>query len=316
MTTSWRDVRVSSWDEFEQAVRRQRDYGHGPNRGFAFRGQPNVMWKLEPTLARLMAEYRALARRAPNSTASYFLKAQLQQFKTKAHLSVNLTDLVVNSSATDWLVLARHYGMASPLLDWSFSPYVAAWLAVDGHWSSDGVVWAAPIMHINAQSSPDKDDGLRALMFGASELLDQLSNLEIIDSPARLLFFVPRAHNVRSAIQQGLFSICSDPVGDHAIAIQQLLDRVGLADEILPTRFVIEHSAKREFARILRRMNIHAESLLPGLDGLCKSLNDALLDHTFEDEEWRQRAMVSLTADIRGTSRMYINAPRTTDETK
>lgn len=142
-------IRVRSWSGFEKAIQRvRREHGvyrrtlsDGQNlerkTNILFRGQANHKWKLQTTLERKTSAefnvptYYARALRAKN---------ELESFLGKKWEVPNYTDLEteirekqdggkVHLPAYEFLVYLRHHGYPSPLLDWTESPYVAAYFA-------------------------------------------------------------------------------------------------------------------------------------------------------------------------------------------
>ncbi len=91
-----------------------------------YRGQPNVNWKLVPSI------YRPKARGIHNPDILNDWKSRASRFASP---------MPIND--TEWLVLAQHYGLATNLLDWTTSPLVALFFACDGddQKKSDGCVW-------------------------------------------------------------------------------------------------------------------------------------------------------------------------------
>lgn len=66
--------------------------------------------------------------------------------------------------------------------------------------------------------------------------------------------------------------------------------------ELTLLKIVIRGQAKEEFLQVLRTMNITAEALFPGLDGLGRSVEEMLRYYPGELEAHKERAIKSVIA--------------------
>ncbi len=278
MSTSeeWPERETATFDEFLRAVRPYSSQGFGQFRTFAFRGQAKDEWALRPTLARELKAYEKRTGKMLPSAPSVFEGWLLLQFQQRAHLYAPVESLARGGSDLEWMVMGRHYGLPSRLLDWTYSPFAAAWMACADQPASNGFVWCVSVDHVNAKTS----SGLDALMFGTGEHLNKLVMGMEVDPG--LIFFTPRTHSRRSASQQGTFSISSKGDEDHDIVIPSILSSYPLPKEKTRLRIVIPAGRKREFIRELRAMNVTAETLSPDLDGCCRELLELLRDYPEE----------------------------------
>lgn len=97
-----------------------------------YRGQPNKDWQITPSIFR------------PN-TKGIDGETALNEWKQLA--SRFASPLPVDD--IEWLVLAQHYGLATPLLDWTTSPLTALYFACDDDSQADsnGMVWSIERTH-------------------------------------------------------------------------------------------------------------------------------------------------------------------------
>ena len=122
------ETALDSWEEFLPLVAKLRD------NALVYRGQADSRWKIESTLDRLEARFPI----TPNTTGSapkYFKcppvqrNVHLEAFKeaVRGKRGNNPGDL----SENEWWALAQHHGLATPLLDWTYSPFVALFFAFE-----------------------------------------------------------------------------------------------------------------------------------------------------------------------------------------
>ena len=247
----WPGEVLSSWDNL---ALRASAAGEEVTRGrkLLFRGQPS-QWSLAPSLL------RSLPRGAPFQRFERAEREALRHFQSHAHLFADeqLTQEHVNGSRElAWWTLMQHYGAPTRLLDWSQSPYVAAYFAVDQNPDDDGVVLVVDRSCINDHFSRTRE-AAGGRSFSRTET----------DPPALSAFTLAKKTR-RIAIQQSYFVVATHPNCEH----DELLQTAGA----IVRRWIIPADLKPAVLRHLRTMNVSAQSLFPGLDGLGRSVRERI----------------------------------------
>ncbi len=221
-----------------------------------FRGQRRSDWGLTPSLARL----------SNNLTIDKKLSEKhLTQFKYSIRGRVNHS--ISKMDESDIWALGQHYGLMTPLLDWSHSPYVAMFFAFEGK-----------------DSSLENPKNYSRAIFALNKTKLEKLNINIfVDSL--------NSEHERLISQSGLFT--QSPVGQNntleSFILAGLADRDVDIDEpdvlskfILKIHIPMEQEEERLSCFLsLRRMNLHHASLYPDLIGSsmhCNELTQELYD--------------------------------------
>lgn len=207
--------------------------------------------------------------------AEYILELEqvlLRNFKKYAHSMVRQPDM----SEWQWVSIARHYGLPTRLIDWTFSPLVAMYFATQNSdfFDSDGVIWRIHIDELALTMPSEQQKHLReklARVFSVSMLkdlgLDYFSesrkNAER-EGQETVLIFEPPSLDERIVNQHACFTMMSDA--------RSRLDSWLQRHPHLVTKYRISAKAKREIADSLDACNINPRVLFPGLQGLAETL--------------------------------------------
>jgi len=247
----------------EELYKESWDEGIGRHRSpFVFRGNCCARAGLSTSLMRLAGDaYPALDRLEGHL---------LRNFRKYAHAVPNSD---VGGSIWNWMALAQHHGLHTRLLDWTYSPLVAAHFATDNlaTYDADGAIWCVnhhQILETLPQALREQvaEEGVDVF---TAEMLDHVaSSLEEFDALSKdefVVFLEPPSLDERIVNQFALFSLISNPARSFD---DWLRDHPGLAKLIvIPAEMKWEVRDKLDQAGITERM------LLPGLDGLSRWLS-------------------------------------------
>lgn len=263
MVDGVQDIVIQSWNDLNDAVYGESWQGAiGRYRSsFVFRGIASArLATLSTGLMRLGGAYTEMEGHL------------LRNFRKYAHLDVIQT--VPDDSTWHWLAMAQHHGLPTRLLDWSYSPFVAAHFATASveQYGSDGLIWA--FNYVEAQQHLPRL--LRQILndeasnvFTAEMLQRSASTLAAFDRLETdgnhfVAFFEPPSLDSRIVNQYALFSLMSSP----AVSLDEWLDR----HPELFRRIIIPSEVKWEVRDKLDHANITERVLFPGLDGLSSWL--------------------------------------------
>jgi hypothetical protein len=252
---------LHSWEAFEDELKRLRERQRLAGRTSSqllFRGQSDSSWRLETTLER--REYRQMAF-VDYYTAISNAKPQIETFTEHrwalrgrheiepvlGEYEAFAINQIPNVEESRFMVYLRHYGFPSPLLDWSRSPYIAAYFAfrnaVKGGKVSIYVFW-------------EKPDGFKV---GSS------------DDPQVQVFGSKIGSHRRHFRQQSEYTLCLIYQSRWLLASYHDLQRYNIEQDTI-LRYDIPSSEQRKILQLLDEHNINAFSLFESEESLMDTL--------------------------------------------
>lgn len=234
----------NSWTDFKQWADAIRQAGNIS----AFRGHGSNKFRLRTSL-----------QRAGRNRLERYCAETLPEFQS--HVEAVEGTRFALSSADDYstlLGLAQHHGLPTPLLDWTRSPYVAAFFAF-----VDAVEWR------------ETRNDTHVRIYGLSGRIIVRTSHRTVTLP----FFRPYAaalrigplRNPRLYAQQGLFMVTN------AKNVEHVLVEEGAAEGVeLVVAADVPIKAATEALQDLSYMGLTAATMFPGLDGVCRMMKHSM----------------------------------------
>ena len=258
-STPYKVVRLESWDEYVSII------SDSPYQNWAFRGQRDASAPLFSALSRYFMSFGVDPRAWPEQEERI-----LRIFKRKA---IHFLDIVPDREDDfEWLALMQDHGAPTRLLDFSWSPYVAAFFALHNT-TKEGVIWACNPVEIDKRKEVDLEQPgsfRKYLLSGAGSFV---------------WLGEPHAMNRRLIAQSGTFLV---PANLHK-SIEEILREYRNPKETLVKFIVPADRIRDKGMRELYRMNITQSTLFPDLDGLARSLAYELEFHWAYDPRTMKR---------------------------
>jgi len=262
------EIPIKDWPDFVKCL---LEFDHDD---LACRGEPRKYCEMKPQLDRLIL--------GKNLSQRLGIERDVCQ-RFREHAPVHLNAFEREYLKTPWLqlVVMQHYAAPTRLLDWTKSPWVAAFFAASAEPKEDGYVYVFRRNPMEKMINDRFPKDLSSLVHGrptggkfttpvwdeadANEDLfyeDRVKDLDLWVAT----FYSRKTHFPRLVAQQGIFTFASKPDTDH-------WDRICEQTMTSERRtFKICASAK---ARVLRGLNIaglNGATLFPGVDGIGRSL--------------------------------------------
>jgi hypothetical protein len=259
---AWPETTLNGWDHFLKMVS-ALTVGSPSITSYLFRGQADANWPLKPTLLRYIKPD------VSTEEAITIEKDALREFRSHAHLHLPSNILSSTSNLLHWWSLMQHYNAPTRLLDWTKSPYVAAYFVVEQLWDRDGAIWLFHAKDLRNEMNSRFED---IYTKQEPEFKKYLLNPKADQS---LQPWLPNVLSDRMVAQQGCFTISPCVLGNHETIIDEACNKLqssGIGE--VYRKVIIQKEMKPEFLRNLRAMNITANSLFPGIDGLGRSVTE------------------------------------------
>ena len=235
---------ISSWSEYKNWV----ETVIGAKKDYYYRGQSNSSWKLQTTFHRYAPEV--------GMTLEQYLDYVLPEVHHYVSAQYNeLLNLQNPEEFGAFLALLQHHGFPTPLLDWTLSPYIAAYFAFR-----------------DVDIKEPKTDYVRIYIFDYKEWISSFEQPLNLRDLSKAYVSVIRTHakyNPRLIPQMGRYTVTNvADIESHLLTLSAQQNKTFLYIVDLPV------SERIKVMRDLNLMGINEMTLFPGMDGICRTLKE------------------------------------------
>lgn len=254
-------TRIESWRELPRLL--EDGFFNRPKTQLIFRGHRRYDWLLTPSLGRFDSR---------NIITREVADSQLRLFRRAVRGRISDHTLVDLDEENELWSVGQHHGLLTPLLDWTYSPYVALFFAFEGE-----------------DTKEELDNRYRAIY-----VLNK-SHVEAEDRCPDVSVLEPRKDDHGRLVNQaGLFTYSAYGNTLENSLINSLQDEVlkdveedaeaGVLAKYL-CKIYIPNEDRVECLRHLRMMNVHHASLFPDLIGAANFCNLMVAEETQQMQE-------------------------------
>ncbi len=260
-------TKLEHWDQFTSFL--ETEFCNRKRVELVFRGHRRYDWGLTPTLARFNEQ---------NIIDEGLAEEQLRLFRKAIRGRISDHSLFNSDDKREddelWAI-GQHYGLKTPLLDWTYSPYVALFFAfskANEAEEKDNPYRAIYILNKTAISNEDYFNEIRVL----EPRKDDHGRLV---NQAGLFTFSPYNATIENKLIEVLGSE-EYPDAKFRNASQDAEEEPAILAKYI-CKIFIKNIQQKECLKFLRRMNVHHASLFPDLIGAADYSNILI-------EEWEQ----------------------------
>jgi hypothetical protein len=254
MDQAYTDIQLNSWNDYKRFVDELSE-------NWVFRGQANAEWDLQNAIER--TDFIRLHKDIEANFLAEFQRGA-RNYLTRDQIPEHLIE---------WLALMQHHGAPTRLLDFTKSPFIAAYFAFEiANPKPERFVsvWAINIHFLKLKAVEKLSAFYAEEMKEKPHLINEhLFEKIFFDNRCSLVFPVePFRMNRRYSLQQSLFV----STGNAAEPFMEQLHFLGNEMKEAVIKIEIPASIKNLVLRDLQKMNLNRASLFPDLDGYAESL--------------------------------------------
>lgn len=255
-------IEIESWNEYLE-ITTSSDFV-----SWGFRGQSNSDWSVQSTLTRCLKDFNI----NPDAWAHQEERI-VRIFKRKAHHYLKNTPS--EDDIVQWLSIMQHHGAPTRLIDFTWSPLIAAYFALNRA-TQPAAVWAICPAGFDYKKKVKLNDGSeiepKKLWLNSMEIY---KNHFLSGDGSFVVQGEPQVMNDRLIAQAGTFVIPSRL--DKPLE-ELLLNYPNPRKAIV--KFVINtEKIRNEAMTYFRITNINESTLFPGIDGMARSIAYELEHH-------------------------------------
>lgn len=247
--------RIENWSEYIQLTLSSNYVS------WAFRGQADSSWSIQSTLTRYLKDFKV-----HQDAWEHQEERIIRIFKRKAHHY--LKNVPADNDIMQWLSLMQHHGAPTRLIDFTWSPFVAAFFALQRA-TKECSVWAIYPAGFDYQLEIELPNGniIQPKQLWPSTY-DIFKSSFLSSSVEFAVQGEPNAMNDRLIAQSGTFAVPS--------VLYKPLEEILLNypnPENVIVKFILNTERVRDEAMgYFHVTNINESTLFPGIDGMAKSL--------------------------------------------
>lgn len=196
----------------------------------------------------------------PTVTRDVFIEDQLAEFRKRIRGKVE-SDVFFNDDILAW-ALGQHYGLDTPYLDWTETPFIATFFSVIDNFDIDGCVYALDMYRIEDMNEEAESN---------EELKKTINDRSIKNY--NIQFIQPITNfNTRLNAQNGSFTLT--PKG---ISIDDWISTFeDFKNKKVLKKIIIKAELKEDLLDFLEKANINYSTIYPDLQGISMYCNHRL----------------------------------------